>query len=48
MSSSHNVVVDSEMKQYLERFKTDSSAEELRSWIKRNCGEQWTRDTFGF
>ena len=48
MSSSHNVVVDSEMKQYLERFKTDSSAEAMRTWIKKYCGEQWTRDTFGF
>ena len=47
MTSKHNQVTDNSMRQYFKTFQTDSSASELRSWIKRNCGEDWAKETLG-
>lgn len=47
ITSKHQQVIDSETRSYWNKFKTDNSAQELRSWIKRNCGEDWAKETLG-
>ena len=47
MASKHNKVTDNDMRAYFKKFQTDNSAAQLRSWIKRYCGESWAKEVFG-
>ena len=48
ITSSHNQVIDYKVKEYWNNFKTDSSAQDLRSWIIKNFGSDWSKEVFGF